>query len=101
MVDTEINERTIKAANVTSTREKADRLDQLHQNKEKLLEYIRMNVKGVEDNTTLKTIYGEKPHVYLDYTASGKNLSFIEDYIENTVMPLYANTHSMQSASGK
>ena len=34
-------------------------------------------------------------------SASGKSLRFIEDYIVNAVMPLYANTHSMQSASGK
>jgi len=39
--------------------------------------------------------------MYLDYTASGKSLTFIEDYLRNTIMPLYANSHSMQSASGK
>ena len=39
--------------------------------------------------------------MYCDYTASGKSLKFIEDYMQNQIMPLYANTHSMQSASGK
>jgi len=46
-------------------------------------------------------VFGQKPHFYLDYTASGKALTFIEEYILKTIMPLYANTHSMQSASGK
>ena len=56
---------------------------------------------GSNHNTALRTVFGEKPHVYCDYTASGKSLRFIEDYIASHVMPLYANTHSMQSASGK
>ena len=39
--------------------------------------------------------------MYLDYAASGKSLAFIEDYIKENIMPLYANSHSMQDASGK
>jgi selenocysteine lyase/cysteine desulfurase len=39
--------------------------------------------------------------MYLDHTASSKNLSFIEDYIRDNIMPIYANSHSMQSATGK
>lgn len=73
----------------------------MEENKEVLLQYIRTNVIGSNHDTLLRTAFGEKPHVYMDYTASGKSLRFIEDYITNSVMPLYANTHSMQSASGK
>lgn len=73
----------------------------MEQNKETLLRYIRENVIGSNHNTLLRTVFGEKPHVYADYTASGKSLRFIEDYITRTIMPLYANTHSLQSASGK
>ena len=29
----------------------------------------------------MKTVYGEKPLVYADYTASGKSLKCLEDYI--------------------
>ena len=50
---------------------------------------------GSNHNTLLRTVFGEKPHVYCDYTASGKSLRFIEDYIVSQIMPLYANTHSM------
>ena len=39
--------------------------------------------------------------MYADYTASGKSLHFIEDYLRKNVIPLYANTHSKQSQSGK
>ena len=79
----------------------AARESDLERNKAKLLSYIRDGVIGSNHNTLLRTVFGEKPHVYCDYTASGKSLRFIEDYITNQVMPLYANTHSMQSAGGK
>jgi selenocysteine lyase/cysteine desulfurase len=45
----------------------------------------------------IQTVFGEKPHVYVDYTASGKSLTFIEQYLRDVFMPLYANTHSKQS----
>lgn len=51
-------------------RQKAD----LENNKEKLITYIRDNVIGIHTNTLLRTVFGEKPHVYCDYTASGKSL---------------------------
>ncbi len=79
----------------------ADRETDREQNKQKLMDYIREGVIGSNHNTLLRTVFGEKPHVYCDYTASGKSLRFIEDYITSQIMPLYANTHSMQSASGK
>ena len=44
--------------------------------------------------------FGPKPVVYADYTASGRALSFIEDYIAAQVLPLYANTHTESSGTG-
>ena len=67
----------------------------MEQNKQQLLGYIGDNVIGSNHNTLLRTVFGEKPHLYVDYTASGKSLRFIEDYISTQIMPLYANTHSM------
>ena len=51
-------------------------------------------------NTTITTPFGDKPLIYADYTASGRSLSFIEDYIRSTVMPHYANTHTEFSYTG-
>jgi hypothetical protein len=56
---------------------------------------VRNNIIGSSDGTLIRTVFGEKPQVYCDYTASGKSLQFIETYLQLNVMPLYANSHSM------
>ncbi|PLW69292.1 aminotransferase class V-fold PLP-dependent enzyme [Pseudohalioglobus lutimaris] len=63
-----------------------------------LIERIRNDVIGARQ--PLATPFGEKPLVYADYTASGRALGFIEDYIRNHVLPWYANTHSEASFTG-
>lgn len=44
--------------------------------------------------------YGLRRVTYADYTASGRSLAFVEDYIRAAVLPLYANTHTESSGTG-
>jgi selenocysteine lyase/cysteine desulfurase len=64
-----------------------------------LIERIRGSVVG--DDAVLDGPFGPRRLVYADYTASGRALSFVEDFIRERVLPLYANTHTEASATGR
>lgn len=63
-----------------------------------LIQKIREDVIG--QRQAIATPFGEKPLVYADYTASGRSLGFIEDYIRHQVLPFYANTHTETTFTG-
>ncbi len=63
-----------------------------------LIDRIRASVIG--DDEAVAGPYGIRRVTYADYTASGRSLSFLEDYIREAVLPLYANTHTESSGTG-
>jgi len=65
---------------------------------ERLIETIRSSTIG--DDQAIDGPFGPRRVTYADYTASGRSLSFIEDFIRAHVMPLYANTHTETSGTG-
>lgn len=65
---------------------------------EAFIQKIRESIIG--EQQLIPTPFGARPMIYADYTASGRALSFVEDYIRDEVLPLYANTHSASSFTG-
>lgn len=66
--------------------------------KQQLIHYIQESIIG--DNEIFKSPFGYRKVTYCDYVASGRSLSFIEEYIQSQVLTLYANTHTTTSVTG-
>jgi selenocysteine lyase/cysteine desulfurase len=64
-----------------------------------IIDTVRTSVIGADN--VVPGPFGPRRVTYADYTASGRSLSFIEDYIREVVLPLYANTHTEASGTGR
>lgn len=60
--------------------------------------YLRQQIAGVD--STFETPFGPRLLVYCDYTASGRCLRFIEEYLQS-LQRHYANTHTEDDITGR
>lgn len=62
------------------------------------LSFLRSQIVGVD--TQIDTPFGQRLLTYADYTASGRSLRFVEDYLLEK-QALYANSHTEDDTTGR
>ena len=75
-----------------------ERVANSSEDQEKVLKLVESSVIGHFE--PFHSPFGIRRTIYCDYTASGRALTFIEDFIRDQVLTLYANTHTSTSISG-
>jgi len=63
-------------------------------------EHLRIVRENLPSDVEINTSFGKKKVCYADYTASGRPLTCIEEYLSKVVGPLFANTHTENSTTG-
>jgi len=60
----------------------------------------RLRAGLIGEGTEFLTPFGSRKLIYADYTASGRALRQVEDFILEKVLPYYANSHTESSFCG-
>lgn len=63
-----------------------------------VVEKLRAGLIG--EGAGFETPFGQKKLIYADYTASGRALRQVEDFVAEYVLPYYANSHTSSSFCG-
>lgn len=61
-------------------------------------EFLRSQTLGIDQ--VIQTPFGERRIVYADFTASGRQLAFLEDHLRE-IACVYANAHTEDSVTGR
>eukprot|EP00434_Breviolum_minutum_P006576 symbB.v1.2.005804.t1/scaffold341.1/size224985/7 len=65
----------------------------------KLREVLRSDTIGIDHQ--IKTPFGTRKLVYSDFTASGRALGWVENFIRDRILPAYGNTHTLSTATAR
>ena len=60
----------------------------------------KLSQGAIGEGTLIPGLYGENPLIYADYVASGRALSQVEAFMQEKVLPYYANSHTQASFCG-
>lgn len=61
---------------------------------------VKLRAGLIGEGVTFTTPFGPQKLTYADYTASGRALRQVEDFISEHVLPFYANSHTRSSFCG-
>lgn len=81
---------TTDAVNSTEVNAKID--------SKEFLEALNSDIIG--NYSAFSSPFGKRPLIYCDWTASGRAVGRIENYIQNSVLPVFGNTHTSTSITG-
>ena len=64
------------------------------------LDFATLRADLIGSDAVIRTPFGERRVTYADYVASGRALRSVEERVRRLALPLYANTHTEDSATG-
>ncbi len=64
------------------------------------MDFATLRTDLIGNDAVIRTPFGQRRVTYADYVASGRALQSVEERITTLALPLYANTHTEDSATG-